>query len=681
MNHERALFPHNKLEWKINDLTNKSGRAGGNIVLLVQLMKLHLSRAMFHDGGEQDCAHAKRHGDRILQEDDNNVDAIAMIALSLVYLGRQEEAERYLAKGHDIDSDNTFLNLATGVYYRSHNYLAQTVEYWARALEHAPRVWEIHRMLGTAYLQRYHDQSLEKAHQERLGQRSLYHLIRALQSRNDLDLDPNYLKELGYACLINKYNREAERYFNRLRQSLINVDESSYYLGLVAYELGKFNNAVQHFRTYLTHHPDHVDIIAKKSEAWFHLGEFEKAKRAAQDCLKLEPYHLDARLVLGRSLVQLGDVQDAVRIFGETIAERPDHIESFQEVVYLRLEAGDTKWIERALFNEVESYSSLPKNVGAESSEIVRQRIGVVLGALMQIGRSMVSAILSAINCTQDEHLRFALWETVVMMTQDSKATELMEQLSQSQKQFDLELGCSALSVASLIPEEVLIEGVKITDNDIRVSALNKYDPAYDVSEHKKNEESERQISRGYQALLLLALAQHKTETVKAFLRDWKEQSDTDMSVAANIGLALNGELTAFEDLSQMTKTSNRIRLLSSIKKKVFRVSEHRDQADFLYSETEACQTCTQSGKEIHHFIRTNEGAICSTCITHSLSADTASQDAICVFCNRNFFLSSNLVTYRGVEICSTCQNQSQQELERGTIHQFFNQRSIYFGK
>ena len=94
MNHERALFPHNKLEWKINDLTNKSGRAGGNIVLLVQLMKLHLSRAMFHDGGEQDCAHAKRHGDRILQEDDNNVDAIAMIALSLVYLGRQEEAER-----------------------------------------------------------------------------------------------------------------------------------------------------------------------------------------------------------------------------------------------------------------------------------------------------------------------------------------------------------------------------------------------------------------------------------------------------------------------------------------------------------------------------------------------------------------------------------------------------------
>ena len=122
MNHERALFPHNKLSGKINDLTNKSGRAGGNIVLLVQLMKLHLSRAMFHDGGEQDCAHAKTTVIQILQEDDNNVDALDNDALIFGLFGTTEDAERYLAKGHDIDSNNTLLNLATGVYYRSHNF-------------------------------------------------------------------------------------------------------------------------------------------------------------------------------------------------------------------------------------------------------------------------------------------------------------------------------------------------------------------------------------------------------------------------------------------------------------------------------------------------------------------------------------------------------------------------------
>ena len=71
-----------------------------------------------------------------------------------------------------------------------------------------------------------------------------------MQSRSELEVDSHFLKELGYSCLINGKNREAERYFNRLRQTLINTDESSYYLGLVAFELGKYNNAVQHFRNF-----------------------------------------------------------------------------------------------------------------------------------------------------------------------------------------------------------------------------------------------------------------------------------------------------------------------------------------------------------------------------------------------------------------------------------------------
>ena len=145
-----------------------------------------------------------------------------------------------------------------------------------------------------------------------------------------MEIDSHFLKELGYSCLINGKNREAERYFNRLRQTLINTDESSYYLGLVAFELGKYNNAVQHFRNFLAQNPDHVDIIAKKAKAWFNLGEFDRARSVAQQCLVYEPFHLDARLTLGRSLLRLGDSKEATRIFHETLNERGDHIESFQ---------------------------------------------------------------------------------------------------------------------------------------------------------------------------------------------------------------------------------------------------------------------------------------------------------------------------------------------------------------
>ena len=52
MNHDRFLFPHTKIDWKITDLTQKVSRGGGNVVMLIRLMKLHLSKAMFHDGNE-----------------------------------------------------------------------------------------------------------------------------------------------------------------------------------------------------------------------------------------------------------------------------------------------------------------------------------------------------------------------------------------------------------------------------------------------------------------------------------------------------------------------------------------------------------------------------------------------------------------------------------------------------
>ena len=95
MNHERSLFPHTKIDWKIADLTQKATRVGGNIVMLTQLMKLHLSKAMFHDGNEFDCTQVIRHGKRILQEDQQHVDALSMMALANVYLGREEEAWKY----------------------------------------------------------------------------------------------------------------------------------------------------------------------------------------------------------------------------------------------------------------------------------------------------------------------------------------------------------------------------------------------------------------------------------------------------------------------------------------------------------------------------------------------------------------------------------------------------------
>lgn len=681
MNHERSLFPHTKIDWKIADLTQKATRAGGNIVMLIQLMKLHLSKAMFHDGNEFDCTQVIRHGKRILQEDSLQVDALAMMALANVYLGREKDAWQYLSRTESTTDQTVMLNLALGVYFKAHNQLANTTEHWLKALEFAPKAWEIHRLLGKVLLLQYHDDALEKAHQIRLGQRSLYHLIQAMQSRSELEIDSHFLKELGYSCLINGKNREAERYFNRLRQTLINTDESSYYLGLVAFELGKYNNAVQHFRNFLAQNPDHVDIIAKKAKAWFNLGEFDRARSVAQQCLVYEPFHLDARLTLGRALLELGDSKEATRIFHETLNERGDHIESFQELVFLRYREGDIQWLQRVLLGEVENYASIPSNADIHIAEVARQRIGVAVSALVEVGSEMISTVLDAIHCSQDEHLRFALWEVAVYMAQQSKASETSIQLQQAKTTFGLDLGTAALSASDFLSEDVLMQGLNITEDDIRTAALQNNDPAYDVQKHRKNEDKERQVSRGYQALVLLSIAKKRSEKTRALLRDWATGMDVDMSVAAKIGLALNGEMSAFDELQQLTQTTNRKRLLRNIRAGVFQAQPQRTEAEFLFSETETCQVCGKSGKDIHHFIRTNTGAICNHCISESVEAPMANNDAICVFCNSNFFLSKRIVQHQEHEICSTCQNQSQQLVERNAIEQFFYNKSIYFGR
>ena len=89
MNHERSLFPHTKIDWKIADLTQKATRAGGNIVMLIQLMKLHLSKAMFHDGND-DCTQVIVTASASYKKTILHLDALSMMALANVYLGREK---------------------------------------------------------------------------------------------------------------------------------------------------------------------------------------------------------------------------------------------------------------------------------------------------------------------------------------------------------------------------------------------------------------------------------------------------------------------------------------------------------------------------------------------------------------------------------------------------------------
>ena len=95
---------------------------------------------MFHDGSEFDCTQVIRHGKRILQEDKLHIDALSMMALANVYLGREKDAWKYLSRTESNAEQTVILNLALGVYFKAHNQLTNTTEHWLKALEFAPKL-------------------------------------------------------------------------------------------------------------------------------------------------------------------------------------------------------------------------------------------------------------------------------------------------------------------------------------------------------------------------------------------------------------------------------------------------------------------------------------------------------------------------------------------------------------
>ena len=61
------------------------------------------------------------------------------------------------------------LNLALGVYFKAHNQLTNTTEHWLKALDFAPKAWELHRLLGKVLLLQYHDDALREGSSNPFG--------------------------------------------------------------------------------------------------------------------------------------------------------------------------------------------------------------------------------------------------------------------------------------------------------------------------------------------------------------------------------------------------------------------------------------------------------------------------------------------------------------------------------
>ena len=107
-------------------------------------------------------------------------------------------------------------------------------------------------------------------------------------------------------------------------------------MGEVSFQLGKYNNAIQHLRQYLRKHPDNADVLAKVALCWFHLEEYGRARETCHQALMADPDNVEARYALGCALMEEGIPNEAMKVFREALKERPDHMASYAEMVRAR---------------------------------------------------------------------------------------------------------------------------------------------------------------------------------------------------------------------------------------------------------------------------------------------------------------------------------------------------------
>jgi len=671
-----ALFTHQKLDWTIHTLGEALEASPDDGEVRMQLSRALLSKGLFHDGGESVCASALAGARKTLGEDPGNLESLGVAGLALLGMGRPEAAWRYLRQGLAADGDAVEIHLGLGWHATEERDTASALRHLEAACRLAPESWETHLWLGRTLLRIARTQK----DAERLLERAQYHLVQCLRLGPPPAQTPPLLRDLGVSCLQSGRLREAERFFIRLREQDDYAPIARFHLGQVAYGLGKYHNAITHFRQFLRDNPEDPDVLARMALTWFQLGDYRRARETCHQALLADPTHVPARHALGCALLEEGDANEALKTFRQTLKESPGHLPSYIELARARRLGGDVPWLIRALEVEVGQYDRLPRGkTGSEGAQVepramTRERIRVVLEELRAVGPSTTDAVLRTIHHTQDEGLRFQLWEAACAMATSAVADETAGMLRQSGVRFSPALGAEALAASSALPEPVLTSGLRVEDSDLKRAAIDRHPPAHDVIEHRRNLDRERQRARAYQALLLLAVASRRSPAGRQLLREWASAADPELATAAWAGLALYGEPEASAHLQRRARDVGVPGIVERLLREVSPAERRLPPRRVSDDEQTTCTTCGRTPDEVSHMITGGDTVICDRCVGR-VSTERAKlrapDEAHCQLCGRSHFESRGVYRFQSVDICHHCLQLSLGLVEREEVAQF----------
>lgn len=673
------MFPHDKLDWTVSRLEKKV-TDGADPDVRLAYARACLSRGWFHGGGDRWFHEALGQTRRVLHKEPGHTEALVLGALALLLLDRAEPADRYLEEVAERAQDDPVLHVALGERALQDGDLDGALEAFDAACRLAPDAWEAHMLLGRLLAARA--RASESARRD--VEHAQYHLVRALQLGPSAEDEPALLHDLALLCLRAHRVADAQRLLVKLQDFDEWKTRARYHLGRVAARLGKHKKAIVHFRQVLDDSPDErAEVWTRIGASYLHLGEPAHAREACNRALAVDGNDLEARWILGSALLSEGQHDEAIRVLREILELAPDHEDAFAELVRLRTADGDVRWLRQALRSETAVYDRLPakaqraeprtgRAVDLDPRAATRARIDILLRGLGRIDTDVTGTVLACLDLTTDEGLRFRLWDGVLDLLAKQRAAEIASDLDTPGDRYSAPAGRDVLTLAHLLTEEQLVDGLAVQETDLRRAAVSRHGPADDVGAHRGHIAAEREEARAWQAMLLLAIAAKGTPTARNLLVRWHNDADPELQVAAQAGLAMVGDADA---ASALTELAGHHALDHLARRAVGggHATPGPEPARLVSDRDDLiCATCARRGSQVSHMVTGHGTAVCSVCMStiDSRRGDlrTRDPDVLCALTGASLLDADAIYVYQGIPVSAACVDQSLGHDEREAV-------------
>lgn len=691
------MFPHDKLDWNLSRLEQRLAESPDPLARIAYA-KACLSKGRFHAGGDGWFNEALTQARRVLHREAEDADALAIAGLSLVLLDRAEAAHRYLDDAARLEGEHPFVLMALGEAAIQAHDPERATECFEALCRVSPESWEAHMLLGRLLARRAHavadDPDVEQGRTPaaqaarrmvlRYVEHAQFHLVRALQLGPSPHEAASLTRDLAVLCLDADRTADGQRLLMRLLDEPRYRAEARYHLGRVAASTGKHKKAVLYFRQHLDERGEpSAEVWARIGASYLHLREPGHAREACHRALAIDPGDLEARWILGSALILEGESDEAVRVFRELLELAPDHHDAFAEIVRLRTQADDVRWLRQALRSEAAVYDRLPVRaerpdprrrhlVEIAPRQCTRARIDVVLQGLGRADPDVAEAVLGCLDLTTDEGLRFRLWEGVLELLAARRAGQVADQLAEPGRHYGSAAGRDVLTLAHLLPEDKLVQGLGVREEDLRQAAVERHGPAEGVVSHRRNIDRERAEARAWQALILLAIASRRSASARNLLVRWASDADEELAVAARAGLALTGDEDATTTFLALSDEHG----LGHLAEQATSSTAPRQGPEPARLVTDRddlrCATCGRSGGQVSHMITGHGLAVCNVCLgtVHERRSELRSRDpdVRCALTGATLLDTAALYLYQGVPLSSDVVEQSLGHEEREAI-------------